>query len=96
METNLARKRIFSAYCTLLLTACIGLATLSTQASAQGDKPAGDKPAADKSAPDKNTLPPLPPDAHAEQTIQLDGKPLKYTVTVGTLPVRDKDGKVSG
>jgi len=31
-----------------------------------------------------------------DQSIQFDGKPLKYTVTVGTLPVRDKEGKVSG
>jgi hypothetical protein len=30
------------------------------------------------------------------QSIQLDGKPLHYTVTVGTLPVYDKDGKKSG
>src|ERR1700686_2169298 len=35
------------------------------------------------------TEPPLPPDAHAEQSIQLEGKTLHYTVTVGTLPVRD-------
>ena len=26
----------------------------------------------------------------------IDGKTLKYTVTVGALPVRDKDGKVAG
>ena len=26
----------------------------------------------------------------------LDGKTLQYTVTVGALPVRDKDGKVAG
>ena len=32
------------------------------------------------------SMPPLPADAHAEQTIQLNGKTLKYTVTVGTLP----------
>ena len=96
MKTNPARKRILSAYGTLLLTACLGLTTLSTQAIAQEDKPAGDKPATDKPASDKNAQPPLPPDAHAEQSMQLDGKPLKYTVTVGTLPVRDKDGKVSG
>ena len=41
-------------------------------------------------------LPPLPADAHVPQTIQLDGKALKYTVTVGAFPVRDKDGKVAG
>ena len=28
--------------------------------------------------------------------IDLDGKTLKYTVTVGPLPVRDKDGKMAG
>jgi carboxypeptidase C (cathepsin A) len=64
----------------------------------QGDKPAasGDKPAADKAAADKSALPPLPADAHVSQQIQLDGKTLKYTVTVGSLPVRDKDGKEAG
>ena len=55
-----------------------------------------DKPAADKPAADKNALPPLPPEAHAQQSMELDGKTLKYTVTVGALPVRDKDGKVAG
>src|SRR5260370_14526375 len=42
------------------------------------------------------TEPPLPPDAHAEQSIQLEGKTLHYTVTVGTLPVRDRKGALSG
>ena len=35
-------------------------------------------------------------DAHAQQSIELDGKTLHYTVTVGALPVRDNDGKVAG
>ena len=38
----------------------------------------------------------LAPEAHTQQSIQLDGKTLKYTVTVGALPVRDKDGKIAG
>ena len=42
------------------------------------------------------TVPPLPADAHVEQTIQLNGKTLKYTATVGTLPVYGTDGKKSG
>jgi carboxypeptidase C (cathepsin A) len=45
---------------------------------------------------DKDKLPPLPADAHVAQSIQLDGRALKYTATVGTLPVRDKDGKTAG
>jgi len=68
-------------------------------AQAQADKaaPPAVKPAgADKPADEKNTLPPLPPEAHTQQSIQLDGKTLKYTVTVGAFPVRDKDGKESG
>ncbi|HSY71300.1 MAG TPA: hypothetical protein VK798_03630 [Alloacidobacterium sp.] len=66
-------------------------------ASAQADKPADktDKPAADKGA-ERAGLPPLPADAHVQQSIQLDGKTLRYTVTVGTLPVRDKEGKEAG
>ena len=42
------------------------------------------------------TLAPLPADAHVDQAIQLDGKTLKYTATVGTIPVYEKDGKKTG
>ncbi len=81
-----------------LLCALSAIALTGACAWSQGDKPApsGDKPAADKAAADKAALPPLPADAHVQQQIQLDGKPLKYTVTVGSLPVRDKDGKAAG
>ncbi|MEG9433123.1 S10 family peptidase [Terriglobus sp. ADX1] len=61
----------------------------------QGTPTAAAKDAA-KDAKDKPSFPPLPPDAHVEQSITVDGKPLKYTVTVGTLPVRNADGKVAG
>jgi carboxypeptidase C (cathepsin A) len=54
---------------------------------------AEEKPGA---AAEKSELPPLPPPAHAEQTMQLDGKMLHYTVTIGATPVRDKTGKVVG
>jgi carboxypeptidase C (cathepsin A) len=56
--------------------------------AAQESKPAPPPPAAadakDKPA-DKEAD--LPPEAHVAQTMQLEGKPLRYTVTVGTLPV---------
>lgn len=72
----------------------------SARLAAQTDKPApdADKAAAApaKPAAGKEELPPLPPEAHVQQTIELDGKTLHYTVTVGALPVRDKDGKVAG
>jgi carboxypeptidase C (cathepsin A) len=79
------------------VTACVVLclATFVAQVSAQSDKPAADKGPSEKAAAksDKEQLAPLPPPAHTEQSIQIDGKTLKYTVTVGALPVFDKDGK---
>ena len=96
--SDFSLKLPFGRTVTLALALCC-LAGSSILVQAQADKPAppaaktsgGDKPADDKSAP-----PPLPPDAHTQQSIQLDGKVLKYTVTVGALPVRDKDGKTAG
>lgn len=42
-------------------------------------------------------LPPsLPPDAHVDQTIQLNGKSIKYTATVGTLRVKNAENKPTG
>src|SRR5579862_2530575 len=57
----------------------------SFRAGAQEAKPA-------TPAPEKE--PPLPADAHVSQTMQLDGKPLQYNVTVGTLPVWDNSKKI--
>ena len=62
---------------------------------AQADKPAAEKPAAPPAA-DKSALPALPSETHIQQTIQLNGKPLRYAASVGALPVRDKDGKEAG
>ncbi|HUX43113.1 MAG TPA: hypothetical protein VMV57_00025 [Terracidiphilus sp.] len=94
-------RRIAIAACAMC---CLGLMTVRLQA--QNDKAAGNKDkAASSSAADKNekaaknekdALPPLPPPAHAEQEMVLNGKTLKYTVTVGALAVRDEDGKVAG
>src|SRR4051794_9861142 len=42
-------------------------------------------------------LPPsLPADAHVDQTIQMNGKSLKYTATVGTLRVKNAENKPTG
>ncbi|WP_420239472.1 S10 family peptidase [Telmatobacter bradus] len=81
--------RVSSVLCLALLG---GVA--ATSLVAQPDKPpaAPDKPAADN----KPAFPPLPAEAHTAQSIQLNGKALHYTVTVGALPVRDKDGKEAG
>src|SRR5215471_12273927 len=89
----------------LVVGVCCALAFAGLPLSAQTDeKKPEEKPGA--AAPEKSdkgekaekekAQPPLPPDAHTEQSIQLNGKALRYTVTVGTLPTRDKDGKEAG
>jgi carboxypeptidase C (cathepsin A) len=90
-------RRIALAVCVIC---CLGVFAAPAWAQAAkpaaGDaKPGGDKAAADKGA-DKETLPPLPAEAHTQQSIELGGKPLHYTVTVGAFPVRDGDGKTAG
>jgi len=74
---------------------CLGTAPVRIAAQADKAPSANEKPA-EKPGADKNALPPLPPEAHSQQTMVLDGKTLHYTVTVGALPVRDSDGKVAG
>ncbi|HET9086747.1 MAG TPA: peptidase S10 [Acidobacteriaceae bacterium] len=66
---------------------------------APGEKPAAmDHPSAigGPETPGKINLPPIPPDAHVQQTINMNGKVLRYTVTVGSLPVRSPEGKTIG
>jgi carboxypeptidase C (cathepsin A) len=90
VRTFRGRALLFSAL--LLIAPCFS-------AHAQADnKPDSSKPAenAPDKAADKIQLPPLPADAHVQQSIELNGKPLHYTVTVGTLPVRNSDGKETG
>jgi carboxypeptidase C (cathepsin A) len=57
--------------------------------AADSHKPAASADAAGK---DGFQLPPFPADAHVTQTTTVDGRTLKYTVTVGSLPVRDEKG----
>jgi len=73
----------------LALIALLFSATLVAQQPTQQTAPTGTPPAAPAAEP----LPPLPADAHVDQSMQLDGRTLKYTVTVGTIPVYDTDGK---
>ncbi|MFT4114583.1 S10 family peptidase [Silvibacterium sp.] len=78
------------------------VAALALSAPAFAQHPDGPPPAdkaadkADAKTPELKPAPPLPADAHVEQSIELNGKTLHYTVTVGTIPVYDKDGKASG
>ncbi|MGD0670024.1 MAG: peptidase S10 [Bryobacteraceae bacterium] len=78
------------------MLAALLLAFGASSARAQETKPAA--PPAPTEAKDKEKASdkeaPLPADAHVAQTIQFEGKPLPYTVTVGTLPVYDSGKKI--
>ncbi|MEO8808824.1 MAG: peptidase S10 [Rhodanobacter sp.] len=83
------RKFLQSVLLPALLLA--GLSAAPTHA-ADTHKP----PASDAAGGDGFHLPPLPADAHVTQTTTVGGKTLKYTVTIGALPVRDEKGKKTG
>lgn len=79
--------------------ACAALALtfvcpVASRAFAEDSKP--DTPAKSDKPADGASLPPLPADAHTEQTAEINGKTLHYTVTVGTLPTYNKEGKQAG
>lgn len=104
VRMNVPELRLFSA---LALASCLALAGSTARAQSDNDSShrsqaapaaasAEKPPAKPGEKEDASKLPPLPPDAHVEQSITVDGKKLNYTVTVGTLPVRDGDGKTAG
>jgi carboxypeptidase C (cathepsin A) len=79
------------------LLAC-GLLTVPLSFAKAADTPKEEPKAADKDKDhkDKDTdinLPPFPADKTVQQTVTLDGHPLKYNATVGSLPVLDEKGK---
>ncbi len=69
---------------------------LNHSVTGQENKDGKDPRTATAPTPAKPALTPLPPDAHVQQTATVDGKALQYTVTVGTLPIQDKEAKTAG
>lgn len=76
-----------------LLFAALTL-TISQAAFSQDAKPT--TPQTPVAATPPTTPAPLPVEAHVAQEMELDGKPLKYTATVGSIQLKDKDGKPAG
>jgi carboxypeptidase C (cathepsin A) len=74
---------------------CAFLTTLTLSLPAVADDTKNPHPAV-STDPSKSTLPPLPPDAHLQQSTGINGKTIQYIVTVGSLPVRDKENHVAG
>ena len=70
------------------VTASVVIAFSCTLALAQRGRDNADSPPADDKA-KSPMVNPLPADAHVAQSIQVNGAPLKYTATVGTLPVKE-------
>ncbi len=56
----------------------------------------GPKPESDAGPKSDFNLPPLPAEANVAQSTVSDGATLKYTVSIGALPVRDAKGKTTG
>jgi carboxypeptidase C (cathepsin A) len=87
---------------TLLLSALltVSLSAIGKDHDASKSEPAKeetkgpDKPADKPHKEDEVNLPPFPADKSAHQSMQLDGRTLKYEATVGSLPVLDEKGKV--
>jgi carboxypeptidase C (cathepsin A) len=84
----LRSKSLAAAACAVLVGLAPALAigaepTKAADSAAKGSEGNGDKTA----------LPPLPADASVAQVIHVAGQALSYTATVGTLPVRDAQGK---
>src|SRR6266536_4214719 len=76
--------RLFALFLTLFSSTAIG------------QQPAAPAPAQSAAERPADGLPPLPADAHVAQTMQLAGRALNYTATVGTLPTYGADGKKTG
>ena len=76
-----------------LLSFTVAPALDADTAAPKSEAVAGGKGDKAKDQGDKPDLPPFPADASVKQTIHVGGRALAYTATVGSLPVRDADGK---
>ena len=80
-----------------LTAALLALALLTAATPAFcADKDAKTSDTTDPVADKDFHLPPLPADAHVSQSVEVSGHTLKYTATVGHLPVRNEKGEVIG
>jgi carboxypeptidase C (cathepsin A) len=87
-NTRIVATCVRAAFALGLAAHLVSPALVAQQQSAAPAGATAEKPA--ERAPD--ALPALPPDAHVDQTMQLGGRTLKYTATVGTIPVYSADG----
>lgn len=91
-----ALSKAAASLCILASFALVFLPAAHAQKEGSEAKAAEKKPAASEAKKPEKTPPSLPPAAHVAQSIVLNGKTIKYTATVGWLPVKDADGKITG
>jgi carboxypeptidase C (cathepsin A) len=102
MHTSIAQERSQGArqmYADCMKLSRIALLLVLFAVPVARSQAPGAPAAADSSAEgtiDKPLASTLPADASVPQTIELRGKTLKYTATVGTLPVKNVEGKPVG
>ncbi len=80
----------------LTLLAIAGTCNFAAAQQGRGARPDAAAAPAEPNAPKPPMLNPLPADAHVAQQIEFEGKTLKYTATVGTLPVLNAENKPTG
>jgi carboxypeptidase C (cathepsin A) len=85
----------------LIISCAAGPAFAQDRGSQQVAKPTSAKASENSGNSSKENaaaseLPPLPPNKSIEQSTVLDGQTLHYTATVGTINVRDSNGKLAG
>jgi len=68
---------------TALFVTCLVPVVSGSQQPATSTAPAASQPA----TPAADSLPPLPPEKSVSQTVQVAGRTLNYTATIGTLPI---------
>ncbi len=80
----------------MLVAAVVAVVSAGVVAQQNTAAPSTTEKATDKPADKPGEAPALPPDAHVAQSMQLAGKTLNYTATVGTIPVFGADSKKTG
>ena len=78
MRLSLGRMAVLAcAFC------CIAMPVQSVWAQTDKAEKPTEKAASTEKPAEKSALPPLPPAAHTQQSMELDGKTLHYTVDCG-------------
>ena len=91
---NFSRTILASPLLAVLATTCLLPAANAQQG--RGQRPDAAAAPAAQGAEKPPMANPLPADAHVAQSVEMNGKALKYTATVGTLPVKNAEGKAVG